>query len=66
MSKTTKCYLCEGTLSKNEIGLNKKMHGRNVVRFYCIKCLADYLEVSVDDLLDKIDDFKSQGCVLFE
>lgn len=66
MSKPTKCYLCEITLSKNEIGLNKKIHGRNVIRFYCINCLANYLEVTVDDLLVKIKEFKLQGCTLFD
>ena len=65
MSKPTKCYLCETNLSKNEIGLNKKIHGRNVIRFYCINCFANYLEVTVDDLLVKIEEFKLQGCTLF-
>lgn len=66
MSKPTKCYLCETTLSKNEIGLNKKMHGKNVTRFYCINCLANYLEVTVEDLSVKIEEFKLQGCTLFD
>ena len=66
MSKSTKCYLCDAALSKNEIGLNKKLHGRNVTRFYCINCLANYLETSVEDLLAKIEDFKFQRCTLFE
>ncbi len=66
MNKPITCYLCEAKLSKNEIGLNKKINGRNVTRFYCIHCFANDLEVSVEDLLVKIEDFKSQGCTLFE
>ena len=66
MGKSVKCYLCEAKLSKNEIGLNKKINGRKVTRFYCIECLANHLEISVNDLLAKIEDFKLQGCTLFE
>lgn len=66
MSRLVKCYLCETKLDKNEIGLNKKINGREVTRFYCINCLANHLEISADDLLAKIEDFKLQGCTLFE
>ena len=61
------CYICgREILGKNEIGLNKKLHGRKVTRFYCLACLAETLEVTVEELLAKIEDFKSQGCKLFE
>ena len=29
-------------------------------------CLADYLDVTVDDLNEKIEEFKDEGCKLFE
>jgi hypothetical protein len=65
--KVKNCYICnKENLSKNEIGLNKKLLGRQVSRFYCIDCLAKYLEVSSEELLAKIEEFSSQGCVLFE
>jgi len=64
MSK--KCYLCCDIISKDEIGLNRKLNGKNVNRHFCIKCLAEHLEVEEDDLLAKIEDFKTQGCALFE
>jgi len=53
-------------VEKNVIGLNKKFLGRKIVNFYCMDCLADYLEVSVDELLEKIEEFKSEGCKLFD
>ena len=34
--------------------------------FYCIECLANFLEVEPQDILDKIEDFKNEGCKLFE
>ncbi|GHS97031.1 hypothetical protein AGMMS50276_16390 [Synergistales bacterium] len=61
------CYVCEKqNLSKNEVGLNKKFIGRNVTRFYCLPCLAEYLDTTVEDLLAKVEDFKLQGCALFD
>lgn len=51
---------------KNVIGINQKLLGRNIVNFYCMNCLADYLEVSVEDLMERIEEFKNGGCKLFE
>ena len=53
-------------LDKNTIGLNKKILGDNIEYFYCMDCLADYLDVTVEELLDKIEEFKEEGCKLFE
>ena len=66
MGRLTKCYFCESSLDKIAIGLNKKLLGRNIVRFYCVNCLANYLDITVEDLLDKVEDFKLQGCKLFD
>jgi hypothetical protein len=60
------CYVCgEKQLEKNEIGLNKKLLGSKVTKFYCYDCLAEYLEVDIDFLFAKIEEFKEQGCTLF-
>ncbi len=53
-------------LDKNTIGINKKLLGKEIENFYCMDCLADYLECTVDDLNDKIEEFKDEGCTLFE
>jgi len=66
MRKRAKCYLCEAELDKIAIGLNKKLIGRKNTRFYCLNCLASYLEVTSEILLAKVEDFKAQGCKLFE
>ncbi|GHV18266.1 hypothetical protein AGMMS49938_19190 [Fibrobacterales bacterium] len=64
--KKINCFVCsKNNLSKNEIGLNKKMIDRNIKLFYCIDCLASHFEVKTEDLLAKIQDFKEQGCDLF-
>lgn len=61
------CISC-GTkeLDKDVIGINKKFLGTNIKNFFCIECLADYLDVTIEDLNDKIEMFKEQGCILFK
>ena len=60
------CICCEKVqLDKNTIGINKKLLGDSINNFYCMDCLAEYLGVTVEDLIDKIEEFKEQGCELF-
>lgn len=61
------CYICgKKDVSKNEVGLTKKLIGENSKKFYCIFCLAEQLEVTTEELNDKIEEFKNEGCKLFE
>ena len=61
------CAACEKSpLTKNEIGINKKLLDAQSESFYCIDCLANFLDVEPQDILDKIEDFKHEGCKLFE
>lgn len=59
------CSCGKAPLEKNIVALNKKILGRQLKHFYCISCLADYLELTEEELLDKIEDFKNEGCALF-
>ena len=61
------CVACrKPDLDKDTIGINKKMLGSDIKAFYCMDCLADYLGCTVDDLLEKIEEFKDEGCTLFK
>jgi biotin operon repressor len=61
------CVACgKKDLSKDTIGINKKLLGKSIKNFYCMDCLADYLGCTVEDLLEKIEEFKSEGCTLFK
>lgn len=63
----TRCYVCgKSPLSKDEVALTKKIIDKKSQVFYCLPCLAEYLEVTVDELNDKIEDFKEEGCELFK
>ena len=33
--------------------------------FFCLECLAEFLECETDDLIAKIEEFKNEGCTLF-
>ena len=49
------CSSCrKKPLSKDEVGICKKLD-----------CLASYLDTTVDDLVEKIEEFKEEGCKLF-
>ena len=67
MKESKTCYVCgKENLSKDEIGLTKKLIDKKTMNFYCIDCLAEYLEVTTEELLDKIEEFKEDGCTLFK
>lgn len=53
-------------MNKNTIGINKKLLGTDIINFYCIDCLAEYLGCTAEELFDKIEEFKDEGCTLFE
>lgn len=60
------CYVCGKDISKNEVGLTKKLINKNAKDFYCLSCLTEYLEVTEEELKDKIEEFKDEGCTLFQ
>ena len=60
------CVMCgKDRLNKDTIGINKKLLGEDIENFYCMDCLAEYLGCTVNELLDKIEEFKEEGCKLF-
>lgn len=68
--KAKKLYECTSCrkvpLTKDEIGASKKLLGIDTAELYCIDCLAAYLEVTAEDIEDKIQMFKEDGCELFK
>lgn len=59
------CCECQDSLSRDEVALSKKLLGLEIKDFYCVECLAEFLECSAEDLRIKIEEFKEQGCSLF-
>ena len=66
MRNDVRCFVCgKDRLTKDEVGVNKKMLGRHIKQFYCLDCFAEYLGVTTDELLARIEEFREQGCTLF-
>ena len=60
------CVICgRQELDRDTIGINQKLLGRKIDNYYCMECLADYLECTVEELPEKIEEFKADGCELF-
>jgi len=61
------CVICgRKHLDKDTVGINKKLLGEDIRNCYCMDCLAEYLGCTVQELLDKIEEFKEEGCKLFQ
>ena len=59
------CIHCQRALVKDEIALNKKLLGKTAKQFLCLSCLSAYLNTDQEILLEKIEQFKDEGCTLF-
>lgn len=63
-AKQINCAYCDKEkLSKDEIGLNKKLI---IGRMVCLTCMAAHFETTEEELKEMIEEFKRQGCALFE
>ena len=68
MTAAKKCRYCDKSpLAKDEMGLNKKLFEMEARKnlFMCLRCMANYLDCSEQELQDKIEEFKREGCKLF-
>lgn len=64
--KMIKCCCCESNPDKTAVALCKKLLGKETKRFYCLGCLANYLDTTEEELLEKVEEFKEEGCTLFQ
>jgi uncharacterized protein YlaI len=62
----SKCFKCGKEITNNEVGLTKKLINRSATEYMCIECMANYFGVSVERLNEKVEEFISAGCTLFE
>ncbi len=59
------CRACGRTLTRDEIGMTKKMVNRGAQEFFCMDCLAAYHQVPAENLYRKLEEFRAMGCTLF-
>ncbi len=60
-----KCEVCGAELTRDEIGLSRKLLGRASKACRCINCLSAAFRVGVPELQALIDRFKAAGCTMF-
>ena len=51
--------------SKDVLGMNMKMFGRQIEKFKCKKCLMKEFNWTKEEWNKQVEEFKSQGCKLF-
>ena len=59
------CCELEKHIKIDDKSLSMILLGTDTEDYYCLDCLAEYLECSIEDLKIKIQEFKEEGCTLF-
>ena len=65
MKRTAKCIVCGGEVEKVSKALCRKLIDRETKQIMCLSCLSNYLETDEEELLQKAEEFKEEGCTLF-
>lgn len=60
-----RCRQCGRPLTGDEVAITKKLINRGAASFLCRSCLAVHFQVTLADIQERIDYFKSIGCTLF-
>ncbi len=60
------CRQCGASLTRDEVGLTKKLINRGAVEYLCYRCMAERFEVTEEELRRKVEEFREMGCTLFE
>jgi len=61
-----RCITCGAPLSRDEIGLTKKLVNRGSTEFFCLRCLSGRFRIPEDRLRDLIEQYRRTGCTLFQ
>lgn len=60
-----KCIRCGRKLSDYDKIAHKKFVNRGADEFMCINCLAKRFDVTPDEIKERLEHFRKQGCTLF-
>lgn len=63
--RKTFCQNCGLLIDKDTLALNKKLFTEQAEKFFCLSCLAEYLECTEESLQEMIDSLKKRGCGYF-
>ena len=59
------CMNCGAKLTRDDIGLHKKIVNRGATAFLCKKCLGEKFRMTEEDCDTLIAHFKEAGCSMF-
>ena len=60
------CDKCQAELTPDDIGASKKLINRGMTDgFLCTSCLAKKFGVSEARIIEKIEEWRNSGCLLF-
>ncbi len=60
------CKTCGRELTRDEIGLTKKLINRGATEFLCLACLAKKFDMTEKECQTLIAHFREAGCHLFQ
>ena len=60
------CVRCGKGVSRDEAALTRKLINRGMDAAWCLSCLGEHFRVDRRTLENKIDQFREQGCTLFD
>ena len=61
-----KCFICGNEVDKVAKALYQKLIDRKSKKWMCMSCLANHLETDEEELFQKAQEFKDEGCALFK
>lgn len=59
------CKICGRELTRDEIGLTKKLINRGATEFLCLDCLSKKFDMTAEECQTLIAHFREAGCHLF-
>ena len=59
------CIVCGNNVEKISKALCQKLIDKKTKKWMCLSCLANYLDTDEEELLQKAQEFKDEGCTLF-
>ena len=65
VSSSDLCKTCGREVTRDEIGLTKKLINRGATEFLCMTCLAEKFDMTEAECQTLIDHFREAGCHLF-
>ena len=65
VKKNKQCDVCKKILSRDEVGLSKKLLEESIYTFLCMECLSEHMDISIDEVEYLVERFKEEGCIFF-